>query len=229
VGIKVLLRGLTPVGVASSWVLGTLSWAAFGPGAYSIVCLYFVIGSLVTKVKLEQKQKEGTAEARSGRRSLGSVFGSGIAGIVCTLLALVTGNPDLWRIGFVASFVSKFADTVSSEIGKAYGTKTYLVTSFQQVPRGTEGAVSLEGTGAGILGAMGLSAVAIVLRQVTWMDAVLVVVAAVVANYLESVLGATVQGTGKVQWLTNDIVNGLQISLAAIIALGLHHYWGLII
>jgi len=33
--------------VASSWVLGTLSYAAFGPGAYALVCAYFIVGSLV--------------------------------------------------------------------------------------------------------------------------------------------------------------------------------------
>lgn len=69
-GIGVLLRGLTWEGVVSSWFLGTLTYAAFGPGAYAIVCLYFIVGSLVTKLKLEQKQREGIAEARSGRRGL---------------------------------------------------------------------------------------------------------------------------------------------------------------
>lgn len=45
-----LLRGLTWVGVLSSWVLGTLSYAAFGAGGYVIVCLYFLIGTLVRRV-----------------------------------------------------------------------------------------------------------------------------------------------------------------------------------
>jgi len=75
-GLKVLLKGLTWEGIISSWFLGTLSYAAFGPGAYAIVCLYFIVGSLVTKLKLEQKQREGIAEARSGRRGIGSVLGS---------------------------------------------------------------------------------------------------------------------------------------------------------
>lgn len=108
-GIRILLAGLTWEGVFTSWVLGTLTYSAFGPGAYLIVCTYFLVGSLVsgrwsgamrafcsvmlllfrglyittiqpstflilhwqvTKVKLEQKQREGIAEARSGRRSL---------------------------------------------------------------------------------------------------------------------------------------------------------------
>jgi uncharacterized membrane protein len=40
---------------------------------------------------------------------------------------------------------------------QAYGTTTYLVTSLKQVPRGTEGAVSLEGSLAGFLAAAAFS------------------------------------------------------------------------
>ena len=49
---------------------------------------------------------------------------------------------------------------------QAYGKTTYLVTTFERVPRGTEGAVSLEGTLAGAAAAVGFSAVALALGQV---------------------------------------------------------------
>ncbi len=80
-------------------------------------------------------------------------------------------NSRLWpltaaQVGFVASFVSKLSDTVSSEIGKAYGRSTYLITTLQPVPRGTEGAVSLEGTAAGVAAAVGFAGVALALQQV---------------------------------------------------------------
>lgn len=48
----------------------------------------------------------------------GSVYGSGAAGMACAALALITQDVPVWQIGFVASFVSKLSDTVSSEIGK---------------------------------------------------------------------------------------------------------------
>ena len=75
-GLPVLLKGLTWEGVLSSWFLGTLSYSAFGPGAYALVCLYFIVGSLVTKLRLAQKQREGIAEARSGRRGVVRVVGN---------------------------------------------------------------------------------------------------------------------------------------------------------
>lgn len=46
------------------------------------------------------------------------MWGSGLAGVLCAVAALATGASEPWRIGFVASFVSKLSDTVSSEIGK---------------------------------------------------------------------------------------------------------------
>ena len=42
------MSGLSPAGYAHSWVLGTLSYAAFGPAGYVLVCLYFVLGTGVS-------------------------------------------------------------------------------------------------------------------------------------------------------------------------------------
>lgn len=225
-GIKILLRGLTWEGVVSSWFLGTLSYAAYGAGGYAIVCLYFIIGSLVTKLRLAEKQKEGIAEARSGRRGLGSVLGSGAAGMICAAASLWLGgdgsalDPTL-RAAFVASFSSKLADTVSSEIGKAYGRTTYLVSTLERVPRGTEGAISLEGSLAGILAAAVMAGVGVVFGQVDVVGAVCVAIGAVFANVLESWTGAVLQGREGWEFLTNDVVNVLQISVAAVVTAGL--------
>lgn len=51
---------------------------------------------------------------------------------------------------------------------QAYGKTTFLITNLSKVPRGTEGAISLEGTAAGATAALGFSAVAIGLGQVGW-------------------------------------------------------------
>lgn len=65
----------------------------------------------------------------------------------------------------MASFCSKAADTVSSEIGKAYGSQAYLVSTFRRVPRGTEGAVSLEGSLAGLAAVIGIAEFALLTHQ----------------------------------------------------------------
>jgi len=168
---------------------------------------------------------------------------------VCAWAAIATGNHALWQIGFVASFGSKLSDTVSSEVGKGYGKTTYLITTLARVPRGTEGAVSVEGTLAGVTAALAYALLALLVGQVRsegclrsdaadvglelravsgrkcgsvqvdTLDAVICTVAATAANLFESYLGASVQD--EVPWMSNDVVNMIQISVAAAIALGL--------
>ncbi|XP_022142894.1 protein VTE6, chloroplastic isoform X2 [Momordica charantia] len=171
VGSPILVSGLSVSGIASAFLLGTLTWRAFGPSGFLLVATYFILGTAATKVKMAQKEAQGVAEKRKGRRGPGSVIGSSAAGCVCALLMInkVGGEAftQLWRLGFVASFCTKLSDTVSSEIGKAYGRITYLVTTFKVVPRGTEGAVSLEGTFAGLLAAIALSFVGCLLGNCT--------------------------------------------------------------
>lgn len=57
----------------------------------------------------------------------------------------------------------------------------------------------------------------LVLMQVDRVGALIVVAAATVANFFESYLGASLQG--NYEWLTNDVVNMIQISVAALIAI----------
>lgn len=77
---------------------------------------------------MAQKEAQGVAEKRKGRRGPGSVIGSSTAGCICAFLSIygVGGQAyfQLWQLGFIASFCTKLSDTVSSEIGKAYGRTT---------------------------------------------------------------------------------------------------------
>ena len=77
---------------------------------------------------MAQKEAQGVAEKKKGRRGPGSVIGSSAAGCVCVFLTIYGVGGEaftrLWRLGFIASFCTKLSDTVSSEIGKAYGKIT---------------------------------------------------------------------------------------------------------
>ena len=181
----------------------------------------------MTKIKLEQKEREGTAEANSGRRHVGSVWGSGSAGVLCAILSLKFPQYDqILRLGFVASFCSKLSDTAASEVGKAYGRTTCnSLPPFNAVPRGTEGAVSAEGTIAGIFASFLYAGIAVVLGEAkvaecsSFVAAGICAIAAFTATSFESALGAFLQGEEGWEWLTNDVVNGIQITLAAIVAI----------
>ncbi|GKV37070.1 hypothetical protein SLEP1_g45138 [Rubroshorea leprosula] len=222
-GSPILVSGLSLSGISAAFLLGTLTWRAFGPSGFLLVASYFVIGTGVTKVKMAQKEAQGVAEKRKGRRGPGSVIGSSAAGCVCAFLTIYgvggAAFSQLWRLGFVASFCTKLSDTVSSEIGKAFGKTTYLVTTFKVVPRGTEGAVSVEGTVAGLLASIILAFIGCLMGEINAPEAMVCIIASQIANLGESIIGAVFQEKDGFRWLNNDAVNVINITMGGILAI----------
>ncbi|MGD1867232.1 MAG: TIGR00297 family protein [Phormidesmis sp.] len=219
---------LTPAGYANAWLLGVIVWTAFGWQAYTTTLFYFFAGSAVTKIGMATKEAYGIAEDRGGVRGPGNVWGSALTGALCALGVVVLSGlaPNalsVWRpllaLGFVASFSTKLSDTTATEIGKAYGERTFLITTLQPVPRGTEGAVSLEGTLAGIGGSIALALVAWVCGLITPYGVGLCMIAAFIATTVESLIGATLEG--QFGWLTHDLVNIINTTVGALVTDGL--------
>ena len=91
---------------------------------------------------------------------------------------------------------------------------------------GTEGAISLEGTLASLAGSALMATVMVLGGLIQgWSAWGLVSLVGLVATLAESLLGATLQTTRP--WLSNEVVNGLQTLLAALLAMGLVGFgWG---
>src|SRR6185295_1801836 len=98
---------------------------------------------------------------------------------------------------YAAAVATAAADTCSSEIGKAYGRRTFLITSLRPVAPGTEGAVSLEGTLGGLGGAL---------------------LVALLGSLAESVIGTVAEREG---WMGNDLLNALNTAIGALVLVGL--------
>ena len=222
-GVLIALAQRVPLLTRAGWchaaILGTILWGCLGWQGWTAVVLYLALGSLVTKVGFQQKQRQGLAEARGGRRSPANVWGSAAVGAVLALLiGSGLGPKPLLLVGFSASFAAKLADTFGSEIGKRYGRTTVLITTLRRVPPGTEGAVSLEGTLASAIGSLVMTAVVVALQlvpagPVAW----LVAAVGLLATLLESLLGALLQE--RTPWLTNELVNAIQTVVAAVLAM----------
>ncbi|WP_013322691.1 TIGR00297 family protein [Gloeothece verrucosa] len=210
---------LTPAGYIHAWILGVLIWGTLQWRGYLIVLFYFFVGSAVTRIGMEQKEKEGIAEKRSGQRGPENVWGSALIAAICAILTLWVD--PFWQklliLGYVANFSTKLADTTASEVGKAYGKRTFLITTLQPVARGTEGAVSLEGTLAGVAASVVIAALAWAMGLIDEIGIVWCVIAAFIATNLESLIGATLQS--KWDWLTNELVNVINTLIGAVVAI----------
>jgi uncharacterized protein (TIGR00297 family) len=218
-----LQSALTISGILHAFALGTCLWATTGWRGWSVCVLYLILGSVVTKVKFAEKEQQGLAEGRGGRRGPENVWGSAATGLFCAIAAtrapLFGISPSLFMIAYVTSLATKLADTFASEIGKAYGKTAFLITTFRRVQPGTEGAVSAEGTAASILGGLLLSVYANLIGLVDLPSVALCTVAAFLATNFESVLGATLQEKDGLDWMTNEVVNFINTLVGAGLAI----------
>ena len=212
---------LTPWGYLNAWLLGVLVWGTLGWPGYTVVMFYFLVGSGVTKIGMAEKEAAGIAEKRSGMRGPENVWGSALTATICALITIFVASPlqELFILGYVASFATKLSDTTASEVGKAYGKSTFLITTLKPVPRGTEGAISLEGTVAGMIASIAIAIIGYLLGMINLWGIVCCIAAAFVATNIESLIGATLQE--RWQFLTNEVVNFINTTIGALIAIAI--------
>jgi len=200
-------------------VLGLVIYACLGGGAWLFLFATFLVASVTSRLGLKRKLLLGIAEDRGGRRGAGNAMANCGLAAAAAFAAVTTPHHEAALLVFVAALTAGGSDTVASEIGKAFGKATFLVTTVRRAPAGTPGAMSLEGTAAGLLSAVALAALAVVLQLIPSPAVVAVSVAATIGALVESALGATLEGPGI---LNNDMLNFLNtaVAAAAVLAIG---------
>ena len=205
-------------GAVGGAVIGAAIFSAAGANAWLLLFLSFLAATLASRLGLRRKQRLGIAEARGGRRGAGNAFANCGVATIAAILAATTRFPAEWLLALTAALTAGASDTVASEIGKAWGRTTVLATTLRRVPPGTPGAMSLEGTAAGVVAAAALGAAAAAMGLITATSILAVVVGATAGALIESALGATLEPAGIVN---NDMLNFINTATAAAIAVAI--------
>ena len=213
-----LARGVDLSGALCGWCLGVALYALSGWRGFAMLLVFFVLGTACTKIGYAKKAILGIAQEKGGRRGARNAIANTGAGVVFAFLAVATPHHALFTLALVAAFATAAADTVASELGQAFGRTTYLVTTFKRVSAGTEGAVSLEGTLAGLVASTVPAAFAAATSLISWPGAAVVVAAAFIGTTLESYLGATLERTNTID---NEVVNLANTLAGGLAAMGL--------
>ena len=206
----------------SGWLggaaIGIVIYACAGGAAWIFLFAAFLIASVTSRFGLQRKILLGIEEARGGRRGAGNAIANCGVALAAAVAAVTTPYQDAAQLAFVAALTAGGSDTVASEIGKAFGRATFLVTTLRRVPAGTSGAMSLEGTAAGIVSALALAALGTALGLVPASAIGIIVVAATAGAVVESALGATLEAPGI---LNNDMLNFVNTAVAAVVAVAI--------
>ena len=205
-------------GAVAGALVGTLVYAFAGLSGFLLLTLLVTVGVGATRFGTSAKTALGIAQERDGRRGVGSAVANTGVAVACGFLTVATPFTDLFAVAMVAAFATALFDTTASEVGKASGRRHHLVTTLRAVPAGTNGAVSLEGTAAGMIAAGSMAVLAMVLGVVTLAGGIAAVVGAFVGSMIESAAGALMRGrTGS----DNELLNVMNTLVGAAVAVAL--------
>ena len=203
-------------GLIGGFIVGMVIYVGAGGAAWLLLFATFLAASAASRFGLKRKTLLGIEEERGGRRGAGNAIANCSVAAAAAIAACVTPYRAEALLAMTAALAAGGSDTVASEIGKAWGRATYLVTTLRRARPGTPGAMSLEGTAAGIVAAFALAAIGAALGLIPRDAITAVVVAATAGALIESALGATLEGPGI---LNNDMLNFLNTAASATVVL----------
>jgi uncharacterized protein (TIGR00297 family) len=213
------MRGVTNAGAFAGALCCFILFIGGGPTAFAALITVFALAWITTRIGYHRKQTLGVAEKREGRKASQVVANLGVATVCAAVYAINSarfgGRNLIFLLAMSAALSEAAADTVSSELGQAFGGKAWLITTGKSVPAGTNGGVTLTGTLAGIAAAVIVSTVCFFggLLPRSWF--VISVVAAILGTIADSILGAWLE---QRHLLNNDAVNFLSTLVAALVS-----------
>ena len=221
---------LTGAALTASLMFSTATapYAPWRTGLIPVLAV-LVLTSISTRLGRRRKEQLGTAEHRTGRRSSQVAANLGAATLLAFGIVQNWQHDQAWLhlSGFVSSgvFIASLAalceaaaDTISSELGQLLNSRPRMITTLRVAEPGTDGAISLGGTLAGVAASGIIAFAGAYALHGDWSVFLLSFAGGVFGLLFDSVLGATLERRG---WLNNDAVNFLSTCSAAAFALAL--------
>lgn len=199
-------------GAVAGAIVGFLILAYGGWPAYALLWTFFIAGTVATKWGYAVKRETGTAQADRGRRGAPHV----VANCLVPLALLVLGAP---AAAFAGAFAAALADTLGTEVGSLFGRDPRSPLTFDPVPAGTPGAISLTGTGAALGGACGIALFAWIFGWLPRAAILAVIAGGFLGATAESILADVRRRSGG--RLDHEFANAFNTFAGALIALEL--------
>jgi uncharacterized protein (TIGR00297 family) len=210
------LRGVTLSGGMAGALACFLLFAGGGPWAFAALATLFAMTWATTRLGYRRKLALGLAERREGRNA-GQILANLAVPALASAYFSFTSN-RAWMVAAVAALAEAATDTVASEVGQYRGSSPRMITSWKRMPTGTDGAITLLGSAAGLAAGAGIVVVAAAGGLVPAAQLWIPLAAGFAGMLIDSLLGATVQRRG---WISNQAVNFFSTLAAAALAYGM--------
>src|SRR5712692_8467407 len=164
------LRGVNRSGALAGGLACFLLFAGGGPAAFATLAALFLMTWVATRVGYRRKLALGLAERREGRNAWQVLANLAVAALGSVVFS-ATGN-RVWLVAAVGALAEAATDTVASEIGQYRGPDPRLITTWERVPAGTDGGVTMVGSVVGMVAGLVIATVAavggMILRTQLW-------------------------------------------------------------
>src|SRR5712692_1734915 len=207
------LRGVNRSGALAGGLACFLLFASAGPTAFATLAVLFLMTWVATRLGYRRKLALGLAERREGRNAWQILANLAVAALGSFVFG-ATGN-RVWLVAMVAALAEAATDTVASEIGQYRRPDARLITTWERVPAGTDGGITIPGSITGMAAGLAIAVVATAGGMVPLSQLWIPVAAGFTGMLIDSVLGATLQRRG---WINNQAVNFFATLAAAALA-----------
>ena len=204
-------KSLDLFGSAVMIIMGIVIIFSAGTNWLLLIILFLVMSLVATRYSKKYKRSLGQFE---GRRTSKNVISNGV---VACFMAAFGGYYLPFVAGFIGAIATATADTLASEIG-VLDQNPRLITTFQKVDPGTNGAVSTLGTAVGIFGAavIGIASYFLGIMSNPLIAITVAIISGTVGCFMDSILGALFENRGMI---TNEHVNLLATIVGALVGI----------